>query len=81
MQAFAGEGAGDKHQPSIAGYGIGGNFRALQRVHRVVERYWQKMLSSRSRKRHITWEVFHRIKEGYPLQRLPYRGLQVIAVL
>jgi RNA-directed DNA polymerase len=29
-------------------YGIAGNFRALQRVHRAVERYWRKMLSSRS---------------------------------
>src|ERR1700747_2847104 len=29
-------------------YGIAGNIRALQRVHRAVERYWRKMLSSRS---------------------------------
>ena len=66
-------------------YGIAGNFRALQRVHRAVERYWRKMLSRRSHKGHITWEVFHRIKERYPLQRpklyLPYRELQTIAVL
>jgi group II intron reverse transcriptase/maturase len=66
-------------------YGIAGNFRALQRVHRAVERYWRKMLSSRSHKGHITWEVFHRIKERYPLQRpklyLPSRELQTIAVL
>jgi group II intron reverse transcriptase/maturase len=66
-------------------YGIAGNFRALQRVHRVTERYWHKMLSSRSHKGHVTWEVFYRIKERYPLQRpklyLPYRELQVIAVL
>jgi hypothetical protein len=43
------------------------------------------MLSSRSHKGHITWEVFHRFKEGYPLQRsklyLPYLELQAIAVL
>ena len=66
-------------------YGIAGNFRALQRVHRATERYWRKTLSSRSHKGHITWEVFHRIKERYPLQRpklyLPYRELQAIAVL
>ena len=66
-------------------YGIAGNFRALQKVHRFVERYWRKMLSSRSRKGHMTWEVFHRIKMCFPLQRpklyLPYRGLQAIAVL
>jgi len=66
-------------------YGIAGNFRALQKVHRFVERYWRKMLSSRSRKGHIAWEVFHRIKARFPLQRpklyLSYRKLQAIAVL
>lgn len=44
-------------------YGIAENFRALQRVYRAVERYWSKVLSSRSHKGHITWEVFHRIKQ------------------
>ena len=29
-------------------YGVAGNIRALQRVHRFVERYWRKMLCSRS---------------------------------
>lgn len=66
-------------------YGIAGNFRALQKVHRFVERYWRKMLSSRSRAGRIRWEVFHRIKAQFPLQRprlyLPYRELQAIAVL
>ena len=66
-------------------YGIAGNFRALQKVHRFVERYWRKMLCSRSRDAYIPWEIFHRIKERYPLQRpklrLPYRELQRLAVL
>ena len=66
-------------------YGIAGNFRALQKVHRFVERYWRKMLSSRSRAGHIRWDVFHRIKARFPLQRpklrLPYRELQCLAVL
>jgi group II intron reverse transcriptase/maturase len=66
-------------------YGIAGNLRALQRVHRAVERYWRKMLSSRSRAGNISWEVFYRIKERFPLQRpklrLPYRELQRYAVL
>src|ERR1700752_500123 len=48
-------------------YGIAGNFRALQRVHRAVERYWRKMLSSRSWKGAIWWKPFHRITERYPL--------------
>jgi group II intron reverse transcriptase/maturase len=66
-------------------YGIAGNFRALQKVQRFVEWYWRRMLSSRSRKGYIPWEVFHRIKARFPLQRpklyLPYRELQAIAVL
>jgi group II intron reverse transcriptase/maturase len=66
-------------------YGIAGNFRALQRVHRAVERYWRKMLSSRSWKGVIWWTRFQRIKEQFPLLRpklyLPYRELQAIATL
>jgi RNA-directed DNA polymerase len=66
-------------------YGIAGNFRALQRVHRAVERYWHKMLCSRSRAGRIPWVVFHQIKERLPLLRpklyLPYRELQALAVL
>ncbi|MDH3672405.1 MAG: hypothetical protein OES46_14815 [Gammaproteobacteria bacterium] len=66
-------------------YGIAGNFRALQKVHRFVERYWRKVLGSRSRKAYISWEVFHRIKARYPLPRpklvRSYRELQRCAVL
>jgi RNA-directed DNA polymerase len=66
-------------------YGIAGNFRALQRVHRAVERYWYKMLCSRSRKGYFPWKGFHRIKVRFPLQRprlvIPYRELQSFAVL
>jgi len=66
-------------------YGIAGNFRALQKVHRFVERYWRKMLNSRSREGSVTWDVFHKIKERFPLQRprlnLNYVQLQSLAVL
>ena len=66
-------------------YGIGGNFRALQRVHRAVERYWRKMLSSRSWHGTVYWKQFQRIKAQFPLLRpklyLPYRELQALAVL
>jgi RNA-directed DNA polymerase len=67
-------------------YGIAGNIRALQKVYRAVERYWRKMLCSRSwAGRHLTWEVFNQIKERTPLLRpklyLPYRELQALAVL
>ena len=66
-------------------YGIAGNLRALQRVHRAVECYWRKMLSSRSWDGAIRWEQFQRIKEQFPLLRpklyLPYGELQAIAIL
>ena len=66
-------------------YGVAGNIRALLRVHRAVERYWRKMLSSRSWKATIRWEQFQRIKDQFPLLRpklyLPYRALQAIAIL
>jgi RNA-directed DNA polymerase len=66
-------------------YGIAGNIRALQKVHRAVERYWRRMLSSRSWKGTIWWKQFHRIRERFPLLRpklyLPYAELQAIAVL
>jgi len=66
-------------------YGIAGNFRAMQRVHRAVERYWHKMLSSRSWKGTVWWKQFQQIKTQFPLLRprlyLPYAKLQAIAVL
>jgi hypothetical protein len=66
-------------------YGIAGNIRALQRVHRAVERYWRIMLSSRSWKGQIWWEQFQQIKARFPLLRpklyLRYAELQAIAAL
>ena len=72
-------------QGHYAYFGVAGNFRALQRIGHAVERYWRKMLSSRSRKGHISWDVFHQIKARHPSQRprlrLPHRELQALAVL
>jgi len=66
-------------------YGIAGNFRALQRVHRAVECYWRIMLSSRSWKGQVLWKQFQQLKERFPLVRprlyLPYSELQAVAVL
>ena len=56
-------------QGHYAYFGVAGNFRALQRIGHAVERYWRKMLSSRSRKGHIPWDVFHQIQARHPLQR------------
>ena len=67
-------------------YGVAGNIRALQKVYRAVERYWRKMLCSRSwAGRHFTWADFKQLKERAPLPRpklhLPYRALQALVVL
>ena len=66
-------------------YGIAGNFRSLQKLHRAAERYWHKMLCSRSWAGRITWDMFHQFKQRQPILRpklyLPYRELQALAVL
>jgi len=61
-------------------YGVAGNIRALFKVHRVTERYWHRMLCSRSwAARRMTWDTFNQIKKRTPLLRpklrLPYREL------
>jgi hypothetical protein len=67
-------------------YGVAGNLRALVKVYRAVERYWCRMLRSRSwAAGHLTWDAFNQIKQRTPLLRpklrLPYRELQALAVL
>ncbi|ASY67067.1 Retron-type RNA-directed DNA polymerase (plasmid) [Sinorhizobium sojae CCBAU 05684] len=67
-------------------YGVAGNYRSLTKVYRAGERYWLKVLRSRSRDGgHLTWDAFQQIKERTPLQqpklRLPYRALRALAVL
>jgi group II intron reverse transcriptase/maturase len=66
-------------------YGIAGNLRSLLKVHRAVEHYWRKMLSSRSWYGLIGWEQFQQIKSQFPLLRpklhLSYPELQAIAKL
>jgi len=66
-------------------YGIAGNIRALFKVYGAVERYWRKMLCSRSwAGRRLTWAMYNQIKQRTPLSRpklhLPYRDLQSLAV-
>src|SRR6202049_790526 len=67
-------------------YGVAGNLRSLVKVYRVVERYWRRMLCSRSwAGRRLTWDAFNQIKERTPLLppklRLPYSELQALEVL
>ena len=64
-------------------YGMAGNIRALRKVHRAVEYYWRKMLSSRSWKGKVCWAKFRQIKVRFPLLQhklhLPYGALQALA--
>ena len=66
-------------------YGVAGNLRALLQVYRAVERYWHKMLCSRSWESYMPWEVFAKVKARFPLLRpkilLPYTRLRDYAVL
>src|ERR1017187_3583501 len=66
-------------------YGVAGNWRSLLKVYRFVERYWHKMLCSRSWAARITWAVFHRLRDLFPLQRptiyLTYGQMQACGVL
>lgn len=66
-------------------YGLAGNWRSMHRVYRFVERYWHKMLCSRSWAARLTWEVFHRLRDRCALLRpkiyLTYGQMQACAVL
>lgn len=48
-------------------YGITGNGLALARFHYQVGRYWRKWLNRRNHERTITWDVFTRILQRFPL--------------
>jgi hypothetical protein len=48
-------------------YGITRNGRSLQRFRHEVRRCWWKWLNRRNRKRTMTWEVFERLDQRYPL--------------
>ena len=66
-------------------YGLGGNYSGLIKVYRYAEKYWRKMLCSRSWKSYVTWEKFIKIREYYslakPVLRLTYAQMQKMAVL
>jgi group II intron reverse transcriptase/maturase len=66
-------------------YGIGGNYRSLNKLYRLVRRLWRKALSSRSQKSYVNWEAFERIVERFPIQppmiRLSYEAMESMVVL
>ena len=66
-------------------YGVGGNIRSLFKIYRIAERYWHRMLCSRSRKSYIPWEKFQLMKLTTPLQQpklsMPFSVMGAFAVL
>lgn len=72
-------------QGHYAYYGMAGNMKWLIKVYVAVEKYWRKMLSSRSQKSRVTWEEFSKIKMLFPLMRpkifIPYSRMKMYAML
>ena len=66
-------------------YGLGGNLRALHKVHRHAKKWWHRALNKRCWKGKVDWERFQKIETAYPLQRpklhIPYMEMQQYAVL
>jgi group II intron reverse transcriptase/maturase len=66
-------------------YGMAGNLWSITKIYNITERYWKRMLSSRSQKSYITCEKFNKIKTTFPLERpklsIPYSKLKVYAKL
>ena len=52
-------------------YGMGGNYQSLAKMYNLAVLYLKKMLSRRSQKGNVTWELFDKIREKHPILR-PY---------
>lgn len=50
-------------------YGMGGNSKSLFKIYFQTEKYWRRMLCSRSWKGHITWDKFKEIIVAFPILR------------
>jgi hypothetical protein len=66
-------------------YGMGGNYRSLCKVYTKAEKFWWKMLCSRSWKGFISWDKFNLIKLANPILRpkvhIPFGSMQSYAML
>jgi len=66
-------------------YGMSGNYQSLQNIYYQAKCFLKKMLSSRSHKGHVTWELFDRIMMKYPILRpfikIPYTKFNEYAML
>jgi group II intron reverse transcriptase/maturase len=52
-------------------YGMGGNFRSLGKMYNLAKLWLKKMLSKRSQKGNVTWELFEKIMKKHPILQ-PY---------
>jgi len=52
-------------------YGMGGNYQLLSKIYHKTLLFWKKMLSRRSRKGYVTWELLNQIIKKHPILR-PY---------
>jgi group II intron reverse transcriptase/maturase len=57
----------EKLRGHYAYYGVTGNSAALSRFRWEVDRLWRKWLDRRNRERSMTWQVFRRLLQRYPL--------------
>jgi hypothetical protein len=57
----------EKLRGHYAYYGVTGNSEALSRFRWEVERQWRRWLDRRNRERSMTWNVFQRLLQRYPL--------------
>ncbi len=66
-------------------YGLGGNYKSLLKVYKIIRKYWRKMLCSRSWKSYLTWDKFQKLESKYPIQRpklsIRYKRMQVMAII
>ena len=66
-------------------YGMGGNSRTLTKIYDKVKLFLKKMLSSRSRKGKVSWELFGLIMRKHPILRpylkIPYVEFKKYAML
>jgi group II intron reverse transcriptase/maturase len=50
-------------------YGITGNFEALQRFRRELQRIWREWMNRRSQRKRVTWKRFYQYLKDNPLPR------------
>ena len=66
-------------------YGMGGNYESLRKIYVNTKYFLKKMLSSRSHKGYVTWDLFERIMNKHPILRpfikIPYTEFKRYAVL